>query len=126
MQELSASAQNPTPLTRYLDRSLMKVREQRNKGRMMPPRFLRKDEFSFIVRHAPLVSIDLIIRDPEENVLVGLRANEPARGMPHNMPEAKRARHNENIRAALAEDKRPKPTISKITAEGGACNFSSH
>jgi colanic acid biosynthesis protein WcaH len=80
MQELSASAQNPTPLTRYLDRSLMNVREQRNKGRMMPPRFLRKDEFSFIARHAPLVSIDLIIRDPEENVLVGLRSNEPARG----------------------------------------------
>jgi colanic acid biosynthesis protein WcaH len=33
-----------------------------------------------IVRHAPLVSIDIIIKDHEQNVLIGLRVNEPARG----------------------------------------------
>ena len=33
-----------------------------------------------VVRHAPLVSIDLILLDPEGRVLLGLRENEPARG----------------------------------------------
>jgi colanic acid biosynthesis protein WcaH len=46
----------------------------------MRPRFLNKDEFAQVVRHAPLVSIDLIIRDPDQHVLVGLRTNEPAKG----------------------------------------------
>src|SRR6516162_10264536 len=46
----------------------------------MRPRFLNKDEFAQVVRNTPLVSIDLIIRDPDRCVLVGLRANEPAKG----------------------------------------------
>lgn len=33
-----------------------------------------------VVRHAPLVSIDLILLDSEGRVLLGLRENEPARG----------------------------------------------
>jgi len=33
-----------------------------------------------VVRNAPLVSIDLILLDPEGRVLLGLRENEPARG----------------------------------------------
>ena len=37
-------------------------------------------DFSHVVRHAPLVSIDLIIKDPEQRVLTALRVNEPARG----------------------------------------------
>jgi len=47
---------------------------------MMRPRFLNNDEFAQVVRNAPLVGIDLIIRDPEQCVLVGLRMNEPAKG----------------------------------------------
>src|SRR5260370_15583156 len=39
------------------------------------------DEFAHIVRLAPLVSIDLIIRDDKQNVLVALRTNEPAKGV---------------------------------------------
>src|SRR5438034_4967049 len=46
----------------------------------MPPRFLNKDEFSQVVRNAPLLSIDLIIRNPDQYVLLGLRTNEPAKG----------------------------------------------
>jgi colanic acid biosynthesis protein WcaH len=46
----------------------------------MRPRFLNKDEFAQVVRNTPLVSIDLIIRDPDRRVLVGLRTNEPAKG----------------------------------------------
>jgi len=42
-----------------------------------PP--LPDDDFAHIVRFAPLVSIDLIIRDPEGRVLLGLRTNEPAK-----------------------------------------------
>ncbi len=40
---------------------------------------LKNDDFAHIVRHAPLVSIDIIIKDHESNVLVGLRTNESAK-----------------------------------------------
>ena len=43
-------------------------------------RIVDEDDFAQVVRLAPLVSIDLIIRDPNQNVLVGLRTNEPAKG----------------------------------------------
>ena len=36
--------------------------------------------FRLIVRHTPLVSIDLVMEDETGYVLVGLRNNEPARG----------------------------------------------
>ena len=49
-------------------------------GQIMRPRFLNKDEFAQVVRNTPLVAIDLIIRDPDQCVLVGLRTNEPAKG----------------------------------------------
>jgi colanic acid biosynthesis protein WcaH len=41
---------------------------------------LSDDEFAHVVRLAPLVSVDLIIRDAKQNVLVALRTNEPAKG----------------------------------------------
>jgi GDP-mannose mannosyl hydrolase len=41
--------------------------------------YLSDDEFSNVVRLAPLVSLDLIIRDSERKVLLGLRTNEPAK-----------------------------------------------
>ena len=46
------------------------------------PDAARLDEEAFrqIVRHAPLVSIDLIVLDRQGRALLGLRANEPARG----------------------------------------------
>jgi colanic acid biosynthesis protein WcaH len=47
---------------------------------MQPPRFIPEAEFSQIVRNTPLVSIDLVIKDPAGAVLLGLRVNEPARG----------------------------------------------
>jgi colanic acid biosynthesis protein WcaH len=40
---------------------------------------LSQDEFDFVRRHAPLVSIDLIIQDKRGRVLVGLRNNTPAK-----------------------------------------------
>ena len=47
---------------------------------MNAPRLLADDDFAHIVRHAPLASIDILIKDPEANVLLGLRTNEPAKG----------------------------------------------
>ena len=44
-----------------------------------PTRPLRDDEFSFIVRNAPLVSLDIVIKDPQDRVLLGRRVNEPAK-----------------------------------------------
>src|SRR5437764_13949668 len=46
----------------------------------MRPRFLIQDEFAQVVRKTPLVAIDVIIRNPDQCVLVGLRTNEPAKG----------------------------------------------
>jgi colanic acid biosynthesis protein WcaH len=45
-----------------------------------PPRFLRHDELDSVIRLAPLVAIDLIIRNANNEVLLGLRQNEPAKG----------------------------------------------
>lgn len=38
------------------------------------------EDFAVVVRSAPLVSIDLVLRNAEGRVLVGLRNNEPAKG----------------------------------------------
>ena len=40
---------------------------------------LSEGKFSYIVRWSPLPSLDLIIRDSDGRVLVGLRTNEPAK-----------------------------------------------
>ena len=44
------------------------------------PALLNAADFHTVVRLAPLFSIDLIIRNPRGEVLLGLRANEPAKG----------------------------------------------
>lgn len=46
----------------------------------MPPRFLNHAELDTVIRLAPLVAIDLIIRNARDEVLLGLRKNEPAKG----------------------------------------------
>jgi colanic acid biosynthesis protein WcaH len=66
---------------------------------MDAPQFLPADDFAHIVRYAPLVSIDLIIREPEGNVLLGLRENEPAKDT-YFVPGGA-IRKNERIRAAF-------------------------
>jgi colanic acid biosynthesis protein WcaH len=57
-------------------------------------------DFVHVVRFAPLVSVDLVIRDPEARVLVGRRMNEPARGT-YFVPGGA-IRKNETIRSAFA------------------------
>ena len=47
---------------------------------VMAPTFLSQDELRSLVRRAPLVAIDLIIRNGRGAVLLGLRNNEPAKG----------------------------------------------
>lgn len=44
------------------------------------PTLLSHADLHTVVRLAPLVSIDLIIRNPRDEVLLGLRNNEPANG----------------------------------------------
>ncbi len=46
----------------------------------MPPAPLSHADFATAVRLAPLVSIDLVIRNAQRQVLLGLRTNEPAKG----------------------------------------------
>jgi colanic acid biosynthesis protein WcaH len=42
--------------------------------------WLDREKFLAVVEHAPLVSIDLIVRGPDRRVLLGKRTNEPAKG----------------------------------------------
>ena len=42
--------------------------------------YLAPEIFATVVRHTPLVSIDLLVRDREGRLLVGLRRNRPAMG----------------------------------------------
>jgi GDP-mannose mannosyl hydrolase len=44
------------------------------------PRFLTHSELDTVIRLAPRIAIDLIIRDAREDVLLGLRNNQPAKG----------------------------------------------
>jgi colanic acid biosynthesis protein WcaH len=44
----------------------------------MNPAWLEPDIFRTVVRHAPLVAIDLILRDPAGAALLGYRTNRPA------------------------------------------------
>jgi colanic acid biosynthesis protein WcaH len=46
----------------------------------MTVKYLSDYEINTVIRLAPLVSIDLIIRDGANRVLLGLRNNEPAKG----------------------------------------------
>jgi colanic acid biosynthesis protein WcaH len=62
-------------------------------------RDLTDDQLSYVVRYAPLVSIDLIIRDPEGRVLVALRRSEPAKN--YYFVPGGRIRKNETIDAAF-------------------------
>ena len=42
--------------------------------------FLEKELFSSIIENTPLISIDLIVRDDENKILLGKRVNKPAYG----------------------------------------------
>ena len=64
------------------------------------PKLLSRTDFKTVVQLAPLVSIDLIIRDPEGKVLLGRRNNEPAKGY-HFVPGG-RILKNERIQDAFA------------------------
>jgi colanic acid biosynthesis protein WcaH len=46
----------------------------------MPPNFLSHADLDNVIRLAPLVAIDLIVRNSRGEVLLGLRNNEPAKG----------------------------------------------
>ena len=61
---------------------------------------LSEGKFSYIVRFAPLPSLDLIIRDSDGRVLVGLRTNEPAKNY-YFVPGGV-IRKNETIELAFA------------------------
>lgn len=42
--------------------------------------FLEHDTFNMVVKSTPLISIDLIVRNDQEEILLGLRKNKPAEG----------------------------------------------
>jgi GDP-mannose mannosyl hydrolase len=67
---------------------------------LLPTRPLSHADLRTVVRLAPLVSIDLVIRNAQNQVLLGLRENEPAKGfyfVPGGM-----IRKGEHLREAFA------------------------
>lgn len=58
------------------------------------------EAFAGIIRHTPLVSIDLIIRNRENQILLGLRRNRPAQG--YWFVPGGRIRKNETLAQAQA------------------------
>lgn len=62
--------------------------------------WLPPEQYAFIVRHTPLTSIDLVVRNPAGDMLAGLRRNRPARGC-WFMPGGRFGR-NETFAAAFA------------------------
>jgi colanic acid biosynthesis protein WcaH len=67
---------------------------------MTLPIELDDEAFSGVVRSAPLVSIDLIVRDSDGKVLVGVRNNEPAKNF-YFVPGG-RVRKDETLETAFA------------------------
>jgi colanic acid biosynthesis protein WcaH len=65
-----------------------------------PPGYLERDDLLKLVRLAPLVSIDLVVRDPEGRVLLGRRRNQPARD--YWFVPGGRVLKNESLDAAFA------------------------
>ena len=63
------------------------------------PDLLDDATFAAVIRSAPLICIDLIIRDPAGHVLLGLRRNEPARDF-YFVPGG-RIRKNERLEQAF-------------------------
>ncbi len=61
---------------------------------------LGKEEFISVVKHTPLVSIDLVVCSGDHKVLMGMRVNEPAAGL-WFVPGG-RIRKNESIEEAFA------------------------
>ncbi|MEJ2801475.1 GDP-mannose mannosyl hydrolase [Comamonadaceae bacterium PP-2] len=61
---------------------------------------LSRDDFKKVVAATPLVSIDLLVRDPQGRLLVGLRNNAPAQGF-WFVPGGRIRRH-ESIDAAFS------------------------
>ena len=41
--------------------------------------FLDKDTFSTVIENAPLISIDLVVKNSEDKILLGQRVNKPAK-----------------------------------------------
>jgi colanic acid biosynthesis protein WcaH len=47
--------------------------------KLSPPKFLNHDDLGTVIRLAPLIAIDFVIRNACDDVLLGLRNNEPAK-----------------------------------------------
>jgi colanic acid biosynthesis protein WcaH len=61
-------------------RGFLHIGAQLIKVKAAMPRFLSHAELDAVIRLAPLIAIDLIIRNARGDVLLGLRKNEPAKG----------------------------------------------
>lgn len=49
------------------------------KSKIPPPKELDPDEFKYVIDKTPLVSIDLVIKNSRNEILLGLRTEEPAK-----------------------------------------------
>ncbi|MFC3285774.1 GDP-mannose mannosyl hydrolase [Litchfieldella rifensis] len=77
--------------------------------------FLSRDDFSNIINCTPLVSIDLVLRDDQGKILLGLRSNRPALGF-WFVPGG-RIRKRETLDAAFSRICQEELMISKQRSE---------
>jgi colanic acid biosynthesis protein WcaH len=80
--------------------SSRKKLSRRNPPRRSAPAFLRPADLRKVVRLAPLIAIDLIVRNVRHEVLLGLRNNAPAKGF-YFVPGGMILK-NESLRQAFA------------------------
>ena len=83
----------------------------------LPPRFLSHAEVDTVIRLAPLIAIDLVIRNARDEVLLGLRKNEPAKGcyfVPGGM-----ILKNERLADASRGWRRPRPITPQASMMPG-------
>ncbi|WRV97529.1 GDP-mannose mannosyl hydrolase [Grimontia sp. NTOU-MAR1] len=62
--------------------------------------YLDNETFNTVIQHTPLVSIDLVIKDPKQKVLLGKRTNRPAKD--HWFVPGGRVRKDESLSDAFS------------------------
>ena len=77
--------------------------------------------FSSIIEHAPLISMDLVVRDMAGNVLLGKRLNRPAQG--YWFVPGGRIRKGEHFDAAFSRQQRSLAAGANATACGTLWNL---
>jgi len=85
---------------------------------------LAASDFKQVIRHAPLFSIDLLVKNPDGRFLLGLRTNAPARG--YWFVPGGRVYKNEPLAAAFERISRTELGVSASLTTGSLIGLYEH